>query len=126
MYWGTAISGLGGKQAVCADQPEGLHEIPPRRLELMPGIDKHNVEAAALLADRRQAFANVESGAAIVDGEAIIETVWATIHQPATGREFRPVDLVIAPSAHEGAQLEIVTIAVHPGQMIDEVRLVPL
>ena len=29
-------------------------------------------------------------------------------------------------SAHEGAQLEIVTIAVHLGQMIDEVRLVPL
>ena len=45
----------------------------------MPGIDKHNVEAAALLADFRQAFANVESGAAIVDGEAIIKIVWATI-----------------------------------------------
>ena len=67
------------EHAVCADQPEGLHEIPPGRLELMPGIDKHNVEAAALLADFRQAFANVESGAAIVDGEAIIKIVWATI-----------------------------------------------
>src|SRR3954470_15308505 len=59
----------------------------------------------------------------IVDGEAIVETLWATIHQPAAGQEFRSVDLCIAPSAGAGAQLEIVTIAVHLCQMIDEVRL---
>jgi hypothetical protein len=58
--------------------------------------------------------------------QAVVEIVWAMIHQPSAGRELRPVDLVIALPAHEGAQLEIVTIAVHPGQMIDEVRLVPL
>ena len=76
MYLGTAISGRGGKQSCTTSVPfagisrEALHEIPPRRLELMPGIDKHNVEAAALLADCRQAFANVERGAAIVDGQS--------------------------------------------------------
>jgi hypothetical protein len=88
------------QHAICSDQPEGLHEIPPRRLELMPGIDKHNVEAAAPLADYRQAFANVESGAAIADRQAIVEIIWATIHQPSAGREFRSVDLVIALKVH--------------------------
>ena len=107
------------KRAICADQPEALHEIPPRRLELMPGIDKRNVEAATLLVDRPQAFANVESGTAIVDGQAIVIIVWASIHQPAAGQEFCAVDLVVAPSARVGAQLEIVTIAVHLGQVIE-------
>ena len=85
------------ERAAFADQAEALHEIPPRRLEFMPGIDKRNVEAAALFADCLQAFADVESGAAIVDGQAVVETVWAMIHQPSAGRELRPVDLVIAP-----------------------------
>ena len=59
-------------------------------------------------------------------GQPVVEAVWATIHQPAAGQEFCAVDLVIAPSAVVGAQLEIMTIAVHLGQVIDEMRLVPL
>ena len=92
----------------------------------MPGIDKRDVEAADLVADLLEAFANVESIAAIVRWQAIVEPsgqryisrlqVWSC-DRSISG---------VAPPGRERAQFEIVTIAMHLGQMIDEVRLVPL
>ena len=69
----------------------------------MPGIDKSDVEAAPVVSDLLEAFADVETGAAIVDWEAIVEIVWATIHQPDTSLELRLIDLCVAPPGRERA-----------------------
>jgi hypothetical protein len=76
------------------------------------------------LADLVQAFANVDSAAAIVDGQPIVEILGAAIDQPAAGEELRPVDLGVAPAGRGAAQLEVIAVAVHAGQVVDELRLV--
>jgi hypothetical protein len=117
---------MDNERAALSDQPEALDEIAPGRLIFMPGVDERDVERAVLLADFLEAFANIEIAAPIVDGQAIAEIVGATIHQPAAGGEIRPVDLGVSPPGRNGTQLQIMTIAVHLGQMVDEVRFGPL
>ena len=114
------------ERAALSDQPEALDEIAPGRLIFMPGVDERDVERAVLLADFLEAFANIEIAAPIVDGQAIAEIVGATIHQPAADGEIRPVDLGVSPSGRNDTQLQRMTIAVHLGQMVDEVRFGPL